>query len=125
MNTKLAKRRAAETRGRRSENWAVLLLTLKLYRILGRRVRTKLGEIDLIARSPSGVICFIEVKARGTERAAAESLRPKQRQRICRAASLYLAARPGLATKGVRFDTIIVTRGWPLHGRDVWRPDSA
>ena len=119
------RREAAEKRGRRGENRAMLLLTLKLYRILGRRVKTHAGEIDLVARAPSGLICFIEVKARDTAQAAAESLRPRQRQRIARAAALYLAARPGLAAKGFRFDIVTVAQGWPAHARDVWRPDKA
>jgi putative endonuclease len=118
----LASRRAAEKRGRRGETWAALLLMLKGYRILGRRVRTPAGEIDLIARAPGGVICFVEVKARAQAQDAIESLQPRQRHRIARAASLYLAARPGLAVKGLRFDTITVARrGWPRHARDAWR----
>jgi Holliday junction resolvase-like predicted endonuclease len=55
---RLAARRKAERRGRRSETLAAVLLMLKFYRILGRRVRTHAGEIDLVARSPAGVICF-------------------------------------------------------------------
>jgi putative endonuclease len=122
----LASRRAAEKRGRRSESWAALLLLLKGYRILGRRVRTHAGEIDLIARSPRGIVCFIEVKARENVDDALQSLRPQQRQRIARAAALYLAARPGLAAKGLRFDTVTVARrSWPRHSRDAWRPDGA
>ena len=120
----LASRRAAEKRGRRSETWAALLLMFKGYRILGRRVRTPVGEIDLIARAPSGVVCFIEVKARAQDAAAAQSVHPRQRHRIARAASLYLAARPGLAAKGARFDVVTVAR-WPRHARDAWRPDGS
>jgi putative endonuclease len=114
-------RRIAEKRGRRSESWAAALLMLKGYRILGRRVRTKLGEIDLVAKAPSGLICFVEVKARASQTEALESVRPRQRDRIARAASLYLAQRPGLAAKGVRFDVVTVAGFWPRHGRDVWR----
>jgi Holliday junction resolvase-like predicted endonuclease len=47
-------RRDAEKRGRRGEWAASLLLQLKGYRILGRRVRTHLGEIDLIAKARAG-----------------------------------------------------------------------
>lgn len=117
------RRQAAERRGRRSELWAALALVLKGYRILGRRVRTRAGEIDLVARAPSGLVCFIEVKARAEARAAAESVGGRQQPRIARAASLYLAARPGLARKGVRFDIVMVSpRGLPRPLRDAWRP---
>jgi putative endonuclease len=122
MTGLLAKRRAAEKRGRRAEGWAVVLLRLKFYRILGRRVRTRAGEIDLVAQAPSGLVCFVEVKARDSAESAAESLRPRQRQRIARAAALYLSARPGLAEKGFRFDIVTVAL-WPRHARDVWRGD--
>jgi len=117
------RRQAAERRGRRSEALAALLLRLKFYEILGRRVRTHAGEIDLIARAPSGVVCFIEVKARAEDSAAVDSLGARQRGRIARAAALYLAARPGLAAKGVRFDVVsVAARALPRHRRDAWRP---
>ncbi len=116
--------RKAEKRGRRSEAFAALLLMLKGYRILGRRVRTHAGEIDLIARAPRGPVCFVEVKARGEAVEAAQSLGARQRQRIGRAAMLYLGSRPGLDAQGVRFDIVALARtGWPSHFRDVWRPE--
>ncbi len=115
-------RKQAERRGRRSEAIAAAFLIVKGYRILGRRVRTHAGEIDLIARAPSGIVCFIEVKQRGDARAAAESVAPRQQGRIARAASLYLAQRPALARHGVRFDIMAVGR-LPRHFRDAFRPD--
>src|SRR5208282_5602352 len=98
----LERRRLAERRGRRSETWAALLLVLKAYRILGRRVRTHAGEIDLVARAPSGIVCFIEVKARAAQELTVEALGPRQQARIARAAALFLARRPALASKGMR-----------------------
>ncbi len=118
------RKQAAERRGRRSEMWAALILMVKGYRILGRRVRTRVGEIDLVARAPTGLVCFVEVKARPEGRAAAESVGPQQQARIARAAQLYLAGRPGLARKGVRFDIVTVCPGrMPRHLRDAWRPE--
>ncbi len=117
------KRRAAEFQGRRAEMLAALLLSCKLYRVLGRRVKTRAGELDLVALSPSGMICFVEVKARRREELAAEAIGFGQRARIMRAAELYLGARPALRHKGVRFDAILVTpRRLPRHVRDAWRP---
>ena len=120
----LVRRRRAERRGRRSESLAVLALRLKGFRILGRRVRNPAGEIDLVARSPFGILCFVEVKARSAEREAVESVGLRQRQRIARAAEHFLAAHPALKPSGVRFDVVAVSpRSWPKHFPDAWRPD--
>ena len=114
-------RQAAEARGRYSETFATLLLRLKGYRILGRRVRTHAGEIDLVARSPTGILCFVEVKARSDIRAAMDSVGSRQRARIARAANLFVAGNVDFARKGMRFDIITVTP-FPRHFRDAWRP---
>lgn len=118
----LETRRQAERRGRRSETIAAAFLIVKGYRILGRRVRTHAGEIDLVARAPCGLICFVEVKQRADARAAAESVIPRQQARIARAASVYLAKRPALAQKGVRFD-IVAVGPFLRHFRDAFRAD--
>ncbi|MEY4707365.1 MAG: hypothetical protein RJB58_1088 [Pseudomonadota bacterium] len=117
-------RQAAHQRGHRSESLAALWLRMKGYRILARRLKTHAGEIDLVAAAPFGPVCFIEVKARGDARAAAESVLAGQQTRIARAASLYLASRPHLSRRGSRFDIVaIAPRALPVHHRDVWRPD--
>ena len=118
----LANKRAAEKRGRRSETWAAIFLMAKGYRILGRRIRTHAGEIDLVARAPSGIVCFVEVKARAARTLAAEALGPRQQARIARAAQQFLAGKPALANKGMRFDVIMLApRSWPKHIPDAWR----
>jgi putative endonuclease len=119
---RMADRRQAEARGHRGEALAAWWLRLKGHRILGRRVKTHAGEIDLVTLCPFGPVCFVEVKARGTARAAAEAVTPEQRTRIARAASLYLASRPALARRGARFDIVTVT-GLPRHMPDAWRVD--
>lgn len=115
-------REQAEKRGHRGEALAALLLRLKGHRILGKRVRTHAGEIDLISLPPFGPVCFVEVKTRPLLRNAAEAVSPGQRTRIARAASLYLASRPQLQARGARFDVIAVA-GFPRHFKDVWRAD--
>jgi putative endonuclease len=118
------KRRKAERRGRRSETLAAAMLLLKGYRILGRRVKTRVGEIDLVARSPSGIVCFVEVKARADTSSAAEAVLLRQQARIARAAELFLAARPALAHARFRFDIVTVApRAFPRHMRDAWQMD--
>jgi putative endonuclease len=118
----MADRHKAQKRGLRSEAWAAWLLRLKGHRILGRRIKTHAGEIDLVTLCPFGPVCFIEVKARARGRDAVEAVGPEQRTRIARAASLYLASRPHLARRGARFD-IVTVAGFPRHFRDAWRMD--
>ena len=118
-----ARRLAAERHGRRSEAWAALFLRLKFYRILAHRLRNRAGEIDLVARAPSGLVCFVEVKARADHAHAVDSVGVRQRTRIVRAAELYVAGHPELSTKGMRFDIVTVSpRAFPRHIRDAWRP---
>lgn len=118
------RRIAAERHGRRSETLAAWMLRLKFYRILARRLKTKLGEIDMVALPPFGPVCFIEVKARADADAAALSVTGPQRTRIARAAHLYLSSRPRLMARGARFDIIAIAPGrWPRHHADAWRPD--
>jgi putative endonuclease len=121
---RISRGRDADKRGRRSETFAAALLMLKGYRILGRRVRTRAGEIDLIARAPGGIVCFIEVKARGGKAAALDSIGARQRGRIGRAARLWLAAHPGLRARAIRYDVIALAPGrLPHHLRDAWRDE--
>ncbi|HET7084114.1 MAG TPA: YraN family protein [Rhizomicrobium sp.] len=120
----MASRQIAERRGHRGESLAALWLRLKGYRILARRLKTRAGEIDLVAAAPFGPVCFIEVKARGAGSVtAAEAVGAAQQTRIAHAASLYLAGRPHLSRRGSRFDIVaIAPRSFPVHHRDVWRP---
>ncbi len=118
-----ARRRSAERQGRSGEGWAELLLRLKGYRILGRRVRNHAGEIDLVARSLRGVLCFVEVKARPDVRSAVEAVAPRQRVRIERAAQVFVAGKPQFARSAMRFDIVTVApRALPRHIPDAWRP---
>src|SRR5258705_12352804 len=93
-------RHAAERRGHRSETVAALWLRLKGYRILARRLKTRAGEIDLVAAAPFGPVCFVEVKARALARTSGESVGPAPLARTARPASLDLASRPGRAPRG-------------------------
>jgi putative endonuclease len=118
----MKKRRAAFRRGRRAELLCRWHLRLRGYRILAQRYRVAQGEIDLIARR-GRVLAAIEVKARADEAAAASALMARQRRRIARALSHFLAARPDLAALDLRFDVMLVVPGrLPRHLIDAWRP---
>ena len=120
-DSKLARRRAAQRSGHAGERIAAFRLRLSGYRILARRFRTPVGEIDLVARR-GGVLAFVEVKRRDESAAALEAVTPRSRQRIRRAAELFLRRHPALAGLGLRFDIIVVTPwAWPRHITDAWR----
>ena len=116
------KRAGRERAGRMAELIAAAWLRLKGYGILGRRVATPLGEIDLIARR-GNLVVFVEVKRRASLGAALEAVQPRQQLRIARAAELWLQRRPSARGGGCRFDVVAVIP-WrlPVHRLDVWRP---
>jgi putative endonuclease len=110
-----AQRRVAFRFGLSAESRAVALLVAKGYRILARRFRTPLGEIDIIARRRD-VLVFVEVKARDNFDEAAESIVKRQQNRIIGAAQMWLAAHPEDAMRDMRFDAILVIPGrLPRH----------
>ena len=118
-------RQKAHRLGHAAEWRAVWRLRLAGYSILARRYKTRLGEIDIVARR-GGVLAFVEVKARADAATAADALGGRQFGRVSRAASLFVARHPRLAACSVRFDAVLVSgspwrRLWPTHLPDVWR----
>ena len=110
-----AERVAAFRLGLSAESRAAMFLIAKGYRILARRFKTPVGEIDIVA-SRRGTIVFVEVKARESFDAAAEALTARQQQRIVAAAELWLARNPADPQQEMRFDVILVTPGkLPQH----------
>lgn len=109
------KRQAAYRRGHRGEALAALWLQLKFYRILARRYKTPLGEIDLVAER-GGTVVFVEVKQRARDADEALTFAAVNRERIGRAAQLWLARHPEASGRDLRFDVILLAPGrWPRH----------
>jgi putative endonuclease len=104
------KRIAAFRHGISAESKASALLLMKGYRILARRFRSPMGEIDIVARR-RGVLVFIEVKARASYDNAVEAVSDRQRRRIVAAAEYWLASHPKEGQGDIRFDVVIVTPG--------------
>jgi putative endonuclease len=109
------KRQKAYRRGHSAERLAAVALMLKGYRIIGRRYRTKLGEIDLIARR-GDIVLMVEVKARATLEQAMDSVNLLTMRRIEAAADQWLARQPDHAKLSLRFDLVaILPWRWPVH----------
>ena len=93
-----------------AESRAAAYLIAKGYRILARRWKSPVGEIDIVARRRR-LLVFVEVKARASLDAAAESLNARQQRRIAAAAEAWLAAYPDPAILDMRFDAVLVAPG--------------
>lgn len=100
-------RQAAERSGHRAESRAALWLQLKGYRILARRFKTPVGEIDLIVKR-GRTIAFVEVKGRAQRGSAAEAVHDKNQARVVRAAQWWLARHGQYIEHDVRFDVCLI-----------------
>jgi putative endonuclease len=106
---------AAFRTGLSAESRAAAYLIAKGFRILSRRWKSPLGEIDIVARR-RGLLIFVEVKARATLDEAAEAVTQRQQRRIAQAAEVWLAANPKTAFTDARFDAVLVAPGkLPRH----------
>ena len=120
MTDPRAKRLRAYRRGHRGEWLAALAVMLKGFRIIARRYRTKLGEIDLIARR-GDLVLIIEVKVRATLIEAMDAIARQSERRIEAAADLWLSRQPDYGRLSVRFDMVaVLPRRWPVHVENVF-----
>lgn len=94
--------------GKKGEERAVNYLRQSGYKILQKNYKTKLGEIDIIARD-KGTLAFIEVKTRKTDRFGAPvyAVSPFKQRQISQAAILFLK-RNKLFDRKARFDVVSI-----------------
>jgi putative endonuclease len=104
--------------GQAGEAWAEQFLRAKGYRILERNLRTSLGELDLVAED-SGVLVFVEVKARATDAFGGALLAVDRRKqaKLVKLAAQYMAQRH-LSDKPCRFDVVLV-QGQPSSHEQI------
>lgn len=96
-------------------------LRLKGWCILDRRVRTPVGEVDLVARKGS-LVAFVEVKARATAAELDFAIDARRLARVAAAAEVLI---PRYASGGedVRVDVILLAPGVrPRHIENAWMP---
>lgn len=96
------------------ERIAATYLIQKGFEILSAKYRTKIGEIDLIARKGK-LLVFVEVKTRKTKvyGRGFESVNYKKQQTLRRVATQYLAYGSGSKNshESIRFDVIDIFLG--------------
>ncbi|WP_375398672.1 YraN family protein [uncultured Sphingomonas sp.] len=112
-------RRAAEAAGRRAERIAGWWLRLKGWRILDRRVRTPVGEIDLVARK-GALVAFVEVKSRATDAELDYAIDERRLARVAAAAEVLMPRYAG-PDDDIRIDVVLIAPGMrPRHIENAW-----
>lgn len=107
--------RRARDLGRRDEWLAAAWLMTRGWRVLGFRLKTPEGEIDLLAVR-GGVLAAVEVKRRPTRAEAELAVSAEQAERLRRAVAAIAARRPSLAGRAVRVDLVALAPGrLPRH----------
>lgn len=94
--------------GNRGEEIAVEFLKRRGHKIIERNYTTRLGEVDIITRAPSGEICFIEVKSETTPVSAPLKLDRRKRAKIKTTALDFLSRHKWARNLPTRFDFIWV-----------------
>jgi putative endonuclease len=94
-------------------------------KIVARNVTSHVGELDLVALD-GDTLCFVEIKARTRQDfgQAIEAVGPRKRQRIARAAAMFLAK--NRSRRPCRFDVLGLDRledgSWRItYLRDAFR----
>ncbi len=115
------KRILADRQGREGEAGAALWLAGQGWKIIAQRVKTKAGEIDLIAQKP-GITVFVEVKWRGHASGLRDAI---DERRLARVAAAVEAVAHRYAAPGddIRIDVILLAPGVrPRHIENAWMP---
>ena len=116
-------RQVAFRLGISAESRAAAYLVAKGFRILARRWRSPVGEIDIIA-CRRALLIFVEVKARASFDDAAWSVTDRQRSRIAAAAEAWLARQDDHSFRDMRFDAVLVAPGRiPRHIQGAFDSD--
>ncbi len=102
-----ARGRRAHASGIDAEQAACDALVADGWTVLGRRLRTPAGEVDMVAER-DGLLAIVEVKRRASLADAAAALGGRQRRRLLAAAESLLAEHAQWGTGGVRFDVLVV-----------------
>ncbi len=120
---KQARGAKARRDGLGAEIFAALWLMARGWRVLGMRLKTPLGEIDLLARR-GAVLAVVEVKRRRTLDEALGAVSLAQRGRLRRAGETLAARRADLKGLSVRLDLLAIgAGGWPRHVPNAWPQD--
>jgi putative endonuclease len=114
-------RHEADRRGRQGEAEAAMFLAQNGWRILAERVKTKRGEIDLVAKK-AGIVAFVEVKWRARAADLADAIDERRLARVAAAVEIVWQDYAGEG-EDIRIDVILLAPGRkPTHIANAWMP---
>lgn len=89
--------------------------------LIARNFNCRFGELDLIL-CEGNIVVFLEVRYRKSQQygGAMQSIGMQKRERLLKAASLFLQARPELARHACRFDVMAIA-GTPQQPEINWQ----
>jgi putative endonuclease len=111
--------------GRDGEARAAAYLAAQGFTILAQNVRGPAGEIDIVAEDGETLV-FCEIRTRRSrgQGGALESVTPAKQRQVVRVAEWFLAVRPALRSRPIRFDVVAIDlRGDAIaieHVRDAF-----
>ena len=108
-------------KGKKGEAEAIAFLKNEGYNIIETNFKTKLGEIDIVAKDKENRIIFVEVKARETARFGypRQAVNKEKQRTIRMTAELYLKIKK--QTKAyTRFDVIEILAGKITHIKNAF-----
>ena len=115
------KRVIADRKGREGEAQAAQWLMQQGWQVVAERVKTKVGEIDLIARKP-GIVAFVEVKWRRKSADLDTAIDERRLSRV--AAAVEMVAHEYLQDgEDITIDVLLLAPGArPRHIANAWMP---
>lgn len=118
-----ARGRRAQVQGLAGEARVAQALRASGWVIHGQRLRTRAGEVDIVAEQ-GGILALIEVKCRASLDEAAGAISLRQQRRLCQAAAILQGENPHWGLRGMRFDAWLVDGlGRLRHIPDAFREE--
>ncbi len=108
LSKNLSDKNTAVSIGQKGEETAVKILAKQGYKIIERNFRTKMGEIDIIARDKE-YTCFVEVRLRKNNNfgTPADTIDARKRHHIINTAKYY-AQKKRIYDTPMRFDVVVI-----------------
>ena len=120
QNHSRTRRQKAWKWGALTETMTAFVYRLMGYKILARRFKSSVGELDIVARRNRSLV-FVEVKFRTDHTAWADAIPELQRRRISSAAQAFIATNPRYQYDDQRIDVVMIAPGaLPRRVKNAW-----